>query len=312
MKRLTTHHLVAYRRSMGALLVGVDGSPESAAALRWACWFAAATGDEVHLAHAWQHGRRLEPLAAADGEAGQRDEVLETRIRARLQQLAEEQARPPSIVTDCVALRGEVAASLGKQAQAIGGAVIVVGASGAGRGRRAQLGSVSRELTGGPAHTVVVVPEHVAVPDGDEWSIVVGVDGSASSARAVRWSASAAARGGGRVVAVHVVEPPQPDLTGAEREAVIAEVHDRLEHEWCAPLRAVHVAYSTVIETGDAEAAISRVADATRPACVALGSRGLGPVTQRLLGSVTHQLIRRLDWPAVVVPGPRDRVVWSP
>jgi nucleotide-binding universal stress UspA family protein len=190
--------------------------------------------------------------------------------------------------------------------------MIVVGARGAGGALRSLLGSVSRELTGCPAHVVAVVPPDERTDDAGPRPILVGVDGSDGSARALRWAADAAARAGVDVVAVHAFTSPIPDPVRAEVTSLVRERRERLEEEWCAPLRAVDVPYRAVLEEGDARDVIRRVADEVRPICGVVGSRGLGAFSARLLGSVTHHLARELAWPVVIVPSARDRAIWPP
>lgn len=294
---------------MTSILVGLDGSPASSAALRWADWFARATGADLRVAHAWQHGRSLEPLLdPATGVSGV--EEFETGIDARLREIVT-QDHEAAAVTDYRVLRGDTAGSLVREAQRARDSLLVVGARGAGGALRTLLGSVSRQVTQCPTQAVAVVPDDLTLPRSDSWSMVVGVDGSTGSARALRWAADAATRGGGTVVTVHALEPPVPDLTRDELTAVTDEMRRRVDEEWCAPLRRVGVSYTVVIDRRDAFDAITRAADAAGPACVVAGSRGLGPLSQRLLGSVTHRLVREMLWPVVVVPAPRDCPVWS-
>jgi len=88
-------------------------------------------------------------------------------------------------------------------------------------------------------------------------------------------------------------------------------VQQRLEEEWCAPLRAAGAQHRAVVTSGPAALALIRAADDVRPAAIVLGSRGLGALSRRLLGSVTDRLLRESAWPTVVIPSPRDCVVWS-
>jgi nucleotide-binding universal stress UspA family protein len=110
---------------------------------------------------------------------------------------------------------------------------------------------------------------------------------------------------------VHALEPPLPELSPDEVASVVAEARERLEGEWSAPLRAQGVSFRPWLEKGDPGEVISRVAGSVQPGCVVAGSRGLGPISQRLLGSVTHHLVGHLEWPTVVVPSLRDCVVWK-
>ncbi len=294
---------------MGAVLVGLDGSAESIAALRWAAWFATTTQRELHVAHSWQRGSKHGLLAStATGALDAED--LESAVCEALRGIVDQELDDASVVTDYRALRGDIATSLLAEADRDHGLLIVVGARGYGGARRAVLGSVSRRLTECPARTVVIVPDEVSIPEPGPWSIVVGIDGSTASSRAVRWAASVA-RHGGRVVAVHALELAELDMTRAERAATLEEMHRRLAEEWCAPLRAAGVAHEVRVDYGPAREVLARVAEQVRPVCVVAGSRGMGSLSQRLLGSVTHNLVRELDWPTVVVPAPRDRLVWT-
>jgi nucleotide-binding universal stress UspA family protein len=71
--------------------------------------------------------------------------------------------------------------------------------------------------------------------------IIVGVDGSEHSIRAVRWCAAHAAELDAEVVAVHVIDTPVylsdselpiPPLSAAQRE----ELNDLVTRDWCKPL----------------------------------------------------------------------------
>lgn len=292
-----------------SVLVGLDGSAHSLVALRWAGWCAAATGADLHVAHAWQQGPPLDGALGA-GIADAAD--LEAAVERRLRQLAAAELRDPGAVAGARALRGEVPTALTREAARLDAGLVVVGARGAGNALRALLGSTASRLTECPVRAVAVVPDDAEVPPRSGAGLLVGVDGSTGASRAVRWAAAVARAARRPVVAVHAFEPGVPDLTPEEGESLLGEARLRLDEEWVAPLRARGVGHRTVVEPGDPRDVLPRVADAERPAGVVVGSRGLGPISQRLLGSVTHHLLRTLAWPTVVIPAPRDCVVWSP
>jgi len=292
-----------------SVLVGLDGSAHSLVALRWAGWCAAATGADLHVAHAWQQGPPLDGALGA-GSADAAD--LEAAVERRLRQLAAAELRDPGAVAGARALRGEVPTALTREAARLDAGLVVVGARGAGNALRALLGSTASRLTECPVRAVAVVPDDAEVPPRSGAGLLVGVDGSTGASRAVRWAAAVARAARRPVVAVHAFEPGVPDLTPEEGESLLGEARLRLDEEWVAPLRARGVEHRTVVEPGDPRDVLPRVADAERPAGVVVGSRGLGPISQRLLGSVTHHLLRTLAWPTVVIPAPRDCVVWSP
>jgi len=289
--------------------VGIDGSDDSVVALRWAAWFASLMRHRLVVAHAWQYGRRLELSSPTPPEdVGE----LEADIVKTLWQLVVRELDDPAIVERCLALRGPIVPALESEAAESGAQLIVIGARGAGGALRTLLGSVSRELTRVPRHLVAVVPPDAPVVAPDHRRIVVGVDGSDPAARALRWAAYAAARADSEVVAVHAFTPPVLDPTQAEETSLLRERRDRFEQEWCAPLRAAGVAHRCVLEVGDPREVLRRVADEYRPICGVVGSRGLGALSARLLGSVTHHVVRELAWPVVVVPSPRDATIWPP
>ncbi len=99
--------------------------------------------------------------------------------------------------------------------------------------------------------------------------IVVGVDGSEPSARAVDWCAKYAEGLGAEVVA-HVIEIPVyaapimfplPTLTAQGRE----EIRDLTAREWCAALTKANVPHRVLLLDGAPAEALMRAADAEKP-----------------------------------------------
>ena len=136
------------------------------------------------------------------------------------------------------------------------------------------------------------------------YRIVVGVDGSQASLRALSWAVAEADRRGATVQAVTAWQCTQPDL-GADLRA---------EHEKLARLSlddAITVARRGRPDvTVAAEAVAGPAADVlTRAAANAdllvLGSHGHGRLFHAVLGSVAEQCIRAAVCPVVVVPVPQ-------
>lgn len=142
--------------------------------------------------------------------------------------------------------------------------------------------------------------------------IIVGVDGSPASTRAVEWCAAHAPSLGAEVVAVYSLDilglaasgfglalipaplPPEPDHD---------EVRDHVEREWCAPLTKANIAFRVVVTDGSpAAAAIIDVAAKENADLVVTGRRGRGGFAELLLGSTSHHLSHHLDRPLVIVP----------
>jgi len=135
--------------------------------------------------------------------------------------------------------------------------------------------------------------------------IIVGVDGSEASKRALAWAATLATWTGGQIVAVHALGL----LTRLSDDSVVpstdrrAEVTAALEHEWCRPLADASVDYRCVVVDGDPVTSLLRAAHEQGGDLVVVGSRGTGGYAGLALGSTSQQLVRVADCPVTVVPG---------
>jgi nucleotide-binding universal stress UspA family protein len=123
-------------------------------------------------------------------------------------------------------------------------------------------------------------------------TMLVGVDGSDASHRAIEWCAEYARRLDANVVVVHAVEQPVvvapvttgfvlPEFTPADREEISRIVTD----DWCAPLTAASVPFRVVLKDG-------ALADARR---CARAARGTSPVHVHTTAPVRHR-DRRARW----------------
>lgn len=142
--------------------------------------------------------------------------------------------------------------------------------------------------------------------------IIVGVDGSGHSQRALEWAMNEAAirHLPLTVLTVHpamvgyyggVVSTAQdPELTEEVRAAVTAEVDKVL-----AGLNGPHPESVTVkaMHSFPVEELINASKEAD---LVVLGSRGIGGFTRLMLGSTADQVVRHAHCPVVIVP-PEDR-----
>ncbi len=135
--------------------------------------------------------------------------------------------------------------------------------------------------------------------------IVVGLDGSESSAAALKWAVRLAKGMGSQVTAVYAIDVPtyfpQPYGTPIQfddewRAAMKAD----FENKWCKPLKVSGVRYRTVMEDGRAASVIAAVADREN-ADVVVGRRGRGGVAELLLGSASHELVLHSKRPVLVI-----------
>jgi nucleotide-binding universal stress UspA family protein len=143
------------------------------------------------------------------------------------------------------------------------------------------------------------------VTAGVEGPLVVGVDGSECSARALAWAARLAPRLGAEVVAVHALGL-LVHLGGGTAPAQNhrAEVDAALRGRWTAELRAAGVAHRCAVVDGNPVTALLAAAEAEEACMVVVGSRGVGGFPGLQLGSTSHQLAQHAPLPVVIVPSP--------
>jgi nucleotide-binding universal stress UspA family protein len=139
--------------------------------------------------------------------------------------------------------------------------------------------------------------------------LLVGVDGSDASRRALEWCAQHAPRLDADVVVVHAIEQPVvvapvttgfvlPEFTPADREAIERTVVD----DWCAPLTRAAVPFRVVLKDGGAPLSLMQAANDEDADLVVTGRRGRGGFSELLLGSTSHALSHHLHRPLLIIP----------
>lgn len=276
---------------MSEIVVGVDGSERSRAALRWSERVAAAKGATLRAVVAWQYpaGAGLPAGPAVLPGPAEMDQRTTEDLRAILDEELGALADQVQIEVG----RGPAAGVLLASAARTGVDMLVLGARGLGGFDGLLLGSVSQQCVEHSPRTVVVLRGEQSPTDGP---IVVGLDGSEGSKRALTWAIDLADATGSELVAVHA---PGTGAAGA-----VLERAERALKEWCAPIRERGIAHQQRVEGGEARTALERVADETDAALLVVGARGLGPIQGLLLGSVAGYVVRYARRPIAVVPGP--------
>lgn len=287
---------------MAEIIVGVDGSPNSLAALRWAHEHAFRRRDHVVALFAWGF---VPPRHAGDGHtfdpgygAGEAAAALAVAVEAAVG--AGRSAGIERRVEFGVASR----ALLGAAAAAD---LLVVGARGVGGLRGLLLGSVSRQCLHHATGPLAIVPGGAAEPTrAGRRRVVVGVDGSAGSDRALDWAIEEARSRGAPLEVVHAWEVTYPALGpaigyAADYGAVEEEAQILLDkvvdgHDTSGLTAPV----SRRLLPGPAASALLGAARGAEE--LVLGSRGQGGFAGLLLGSVTQQVAHHAPCPLVVVP----------
>ncbi len=139
--------------------------------------------------------------------------------------------------------------------------------------------------------------------------IVVGLDGSPEAARALDWAADLAAVTGAEITAVTVFDPRPFMAWGVapvylpDFGALRADLRTDL-NTWCEPLRSRGIVHRQVMREGSAADNLLKESDAEATDLIVLGSRGLGGVSELLLGSVAHHVTQHSKHPVLVLPRP--------
>jgi nucleotide-binding universal stress UspA family protein len=136
------------------------------------------------------------------------------------------------------------------------------------------------------------------------WRILLAVDDSEQSARAVDAAAALAGASGGEVLVFHLREV-QPFCGGVgctgletrrEAEELVCGIVDRLRGNGVWAEGETHTARS-----GEAAREIAHAARCIGADLIVMGSRGSSDLAALFTGSVCHQAIRRASCPVVVV-----------
>ena len=275
---------------MERILVGVDDSQSPRVALSWAADLSRRANLELHAATVVE-GRRL--ARTPEGDIERRREHIH-RLEVCSAELPADVPRPKEHL-----LEGDPATVLLDAATQLGADLLVVGGRGEGGFLDLVLGSVAHHLMRRTTLPLAVVP---AGADPSVTHVVLGVDGSPSSLRAVGFGAELAATAGLGATAVHAFEPflewvPENDPEGWHRRA------EEELRAWVAPVEEAGVSLELDVDRDiHPVAAIRRALDA-RPGSVAVvGARGAGGFRELLLGGVPMQLVHHTGAPVVVVP----------
>ncbi|MCV7090062.1 universal stress protein [Mycobacterium interjectum] len=301
----------AYPSGRG-IVVGVDGSPASTAAVLWAARDAALHKISLTIVHA------VEPIPPASGVWGEvpvpegygqwRESEAKRVIDDALHVVTQSTPDIDSVSVRSELVHGAVVPTLIDFSSSAD--ILVVGSRGLNAASRAMLGSVSAGVVR-RAHCPVAV-----IHDEDRGAarpahapVLVGIDGSALSELAADIAFDEAARRGAELVALHAwsdlaeLGPPAMGWSPAQW----LEVHDREDHvlaEWLAARQKRYpaVAVRRLVVGGRPGHALIENAETAQ--LVVVGSRGRGGFTGMLLGSVSRAVVNSVRTPVIVARTP--------
>ena len=301
----TTHH--GLEASGGrAIVVGYDESPEAITALAWAAAQADARRLQLKVVYAanppaplpWTSGTLLPSTSVLQHSAAKVARRGADRVRQDHPQL---QVRSEGAV-------GSPAAELVMNSQSA--AFVVVGRR-AHSGPVTSLGSVSFALSAHARCPVVVVQGATARAVGPEHPVVVGVDASRSSLRALEFGAATAAAAGADLVVVSAWSSPEREPWMGDLWASPAKAADLLAAEYEGAASCIKTAVSrarelypqltTAARTPEGRPAEALLAESANAGLLVVGSRGHGGFAGLTLGSVSRAVLRQAELPVAVV-----------
>ncbi len=290
---------------MQRIVVGVDGSVESLAALAWALREAHLRDARLDVVHTWSYpvGTYIDGLTPVPSFG--RPQFIE--IATQVLDDACTGLDTSGIEVHRIVEEGPAANRLLETAR--DAAMLVVGSRGRGGFAGLLLGSVSQQCAHHASGPVVIVRDPHIPPEG-VGRIVVGVDGSEGASAALRWALDESARrDGSEVVAVMAWGFLDQHHAGGEE----IESHDGPEQARAALRSFVEHAVG-VDRAGRVD--LDPVNDSPVPgllsaaggaALLVVGARGLGGFQSLLLGSVSQQCAHHTPCPiAIVRTGPED------
>lgn len=293
----------------GPIVVGVDGSNASFDAVRWATRAAELRGASLTLVSTYQITDVYTTFAAMPPQLGppMRLEVnkgLES--ASAIAKAAAKDADALSIATEVI-VGAAIPTLLERSASA---RMIVVGTRGNGEYFAELLGSVSAAVSE-RAECPVAIISGIPSSGEREGPVVLGVDGSSASSRAVGVAFEEASLRGTGLVAVHtwaedvgmwkIHSDSDKDAMSSVQDAAGWVVMSESLAGWQEQYPDVHV--DRVVEHGSA---VSKILELSKSAqTVVVGSRGRGGFSGLLLGSTSRSLSHRVECPLIIAREPK-------
>lgn len=281
---------------MSKIVVGFDGSSTAQDALRWAAEEAERRSTELSVIQSWNDPVFLGPsLSEAWLDPGASRRTAHARFEEQVSAVAEH--HPKVQFSTALVSEPPAKALLSASEDA---SFVVIGSRGLGGFASLLLGSVGQRVASAAESTVVIVRQ----PGAADGGVVVGVDGSEPSRRALAWAAEAARQRSCplRVVLAwnflspqgeHGSEEFRSDYTEADAWKTLgAIVDDVLGDE-----PDVEIDLQAICDL-PAKALLAQAQDAS---LLVVGPRGWSKRPQLDLGSVTWQVLHHVTCPMAIV-----------
>jgi nucleotide-binding universal stress UspA family protein len=299
------------------VLIGVDGSPGSYAAVQFVARLLAADKDQVFLYYA-PPPIYVRAVHDASGTTGALQTFLTTAVLDKAQQNLTEllQKTAQSIVGSREARQGLLIAADECRAE-----LIVIGARGAGPLKQPAVGSIARHIVHQATIPVLVV-RGAAIPSTKPLQVLLASDGSSISRHAsdvlqhFSWPSGTTGRSitvlesspEGRIPQWLVEQLTEEQLAalGTGYFAPDKEEQARIRQEsagWYGMLPAVFQGRDPVIAAGHATDQILKAIDRYGIDLVVVGARRQGAIRRLLLGSTSEQILSHAPCSVLIVRG---------
>jgi nucleotide-binding universal stress UspA family protein len=281
------------------ILVGVDGSAESDAAIRWATHEAVMRRAPLTLTHVVAPVVASWPMGPMHGSITewQGNNALHVLEQARKTvQACVTKSELPDVYTEI--LHSSIVPTLVDASE--GMQIVVVGSRGTGALGRLLLGSVSTGLVHHASCPVAVIRPEPASSDGDS-PVLLGIDGSPASEAATALAFDEASRRGVALAALHawsdVAVFPILGMDWHEYESEGREILGERLAGWQEQYPDVHVQRRLVCD----QPARWLIRESQHAQLVVVGSRGRGGFASTWLGSVSSAVAQSAEVPVIVV-----------
>ena len=280
----------------GKIVVGVDGSPGSHAALGWAISEAVARHVAIRAVFALPN--------EAPGYPPQTKKALEFMGRKALGRALDGWSEAPRVEVQLVAESGSASEVIRHAVGDPDVGLIVVGTRGRSRLAEVVLGSVSHTVSHLCSKPVVIVPKD-ALTSSRRRAIVVGVDGSAAADLALRWAVREAEAKDAELEVVMVTPASRHPLTSPGSPSPSNDdIGNRALREAVDRLGPTQAKIRRRALVGDPAQIL--VDQAATCELLVVGSRGRGQTKEALLGSVSHGCAHQTKVAVAIVPLHQD------
>jgi nucleotide-binding universal stress UspA family protein len=277
---------------MKHILVGADGSPGAADAMRWASRVASRHGAELIVMTGFQPVDSELPPGR-----------LETLVDRQERELATwcEAAQLEDVPVRTIVELGESGPGILAVAEREDADLIVIGRVGRSAGPGLlHLGSMAEWLAHHVDRPVAVIADGVSLTTDN---VLVAVDGSDGARAAVAWVRNLGADTDMRVAAASVDETVDEWTPDDNRETWRRDLERLIRDDYAAELAGTGVEVDAVALQGTNVAdVLLQAAQERHSDLVVVGARGLGGVTGLRIGGVALKTLHRADRPIVLVP----------